>query len=68
VLAPLRNRKFFSLAEANVAIAEQLAMVNGRPFVVSQSHAARCSTELERAVLQPLPSVPFELATWKSAR
>ena len=33
ILAPLRNRTFFSLAEANVAIAEQLALVNDREFL-----------------------------------
>jgi hypothetical protein len=30
VLAPLRKRRFFSLGEANAAIAEQLRIVNNR--------------------------------------
>src|SRR5229473_1847208 len=32
ILAPLRKRQFFALAEANAAVAEQLALVNDRPF------------------------------------
>jgi len=32
ILASLRNRTFFSLAEANVAIRERLVLLNNRPF------------------------------------
>src|SRR4030065_1467573 len=32
ILACLRNRTFFSLAELNAAISELLARLNGRPF------------------------------------
>ena len=66
VLAPLRNRTFFSLAEANTAIAEQLTMVNDRPFRGQPVSRRALFDELERDALQPLPSRPFELATWKS--
>jgi len=68
VLAPLRNRQFFSLAEANAAIAEQLAMVNDRPFRGQPTSRRTLFDELERAALQPLPSTPFELAEWKSGK
>ena len=68
VLAPLRNRQFFSLVEANAAIAEQLAMVNDRPFRGQPVSRRALFDELERAALQPLPSVPFELADWKSGK
>jgi transposase len=60
ILAPLRNRQFFSLAEANVAIAEQLAMVNDRLFRGQPTSPRALFDELERAALQPLPSAPFE--------
>ena len=68
VLAPLRKRQFFSLAEANAAIAEQLAMVNDRPFRGQPVSRRALFDELERAALQPLPSAPFELAEWKSGK
>ena len=68
ILAPLRNRQFFSLAEANAAIAEQLAMVNDRPFRGQPTSRRALFDELERAALQPLPSRPFELAEWKSGK
>jgi hypothetical protein len=68
VLAPLRNRQFFSLAEANAAIAEQLAMVNDRPFRGQPTSRRALFDELERAALQPLPSAPFELAEWKPGK
>jgi len=68
VLAPLRNRQFFSLAEANAAIAEQLAMVNDRPFRGQPTSRRALFDELERAALQPLPAALFELAEWKSGK
>jgi len=68
VLAPLRNRQFFSLAEANAAIAVQLAMVNERPFRGQPVSRRALFDELERAALQPLPTRPFELAEWKSGK
>jgi transposase len=43
ILAPLRKRQFFSLAELNAAIAEQLRLVNARRFRGRPSHAATCS-------------------------
>src|SRR5215831_8277824 len=43
VLAPLRNHRFFSLAEANAAIAEQLRIVNNRRFRGQDLSRRRCS-------------------------
>jgi hypothetical protein len=68
ILAPLRKRQFFSLAEGNAAIAEQLAMVNERPFRGQQISRRALVEQLECDALQPLPSTPYELATWKSAK
>jgi hypothetical protein len=41
VLAPLRNRKFFSLAELNAAMWEKLAELNSRPPAPDREHHAR---------------------------
>ena len=67
VLAPLRKRQFFSLAELNAAIAEQVALVNDRPFRGQTISRQQLFEELERPALQPLPATPYEFALWKSA-
>ncbi len=61
VLAPLRNRRFFSLAELNEAIAEQLAGVNARRSGASRPVAAELFDELERQALRPLPAEPLRV-------
>jgi Mu transposase, C-terminal domain len=65
VLAPLRNRQFFSLAEMNEAIAEKLARLNGRAFRGEPTSRRELFDELERAALKPLPAQRYELAEWK---
>jgi transposase len=65
VLAPLRNRRFFSLAELNQAIAERVAWLNARPFRGEPASRAELFAEFERAALKPLPAQRYELATWK---
>src|SRR5438128_11517383 len=68
ILAPLRKRQFFALAERNAAVAEQLALLNARPFRGQQVSRRALFEELQRDALQPLPSTRYELATWKSAK
>jgi transposase len=67
VLAPLRNRRFFSLEELHEAIAERVAAVNARPFRGQPTGRAELFAEFERPVLRPLPARRYELATWKKA-
>jgi transposase len=67
VLAPLRNRRFFSLAELNAAMAERVAALNGRRFRGEATSRRELFDELERAALRPLPARRFELAEWKKA-
>ena len=68
ILARLRKRRFFSLAEANRAIAELLGDLNKRPL--KKLPGSRLSTfeELDRPALKPLPVVPYQYADWKVAR
>jgi transposase len=68
VLAPLRKRRFFSLGEANAAIAEQVAIVNGRHFRGQDLSRRALFDKLERPALQPLPSRPYAFARWKPAK
>lgn len=64
ILARLRHMTFYSLADLNAAVASLLAQANARPMANhGQSRRARFNA-LERAVLKPLPSQPYEYAEW----
>jgi transposase len=68
ILARLRNRTFFSLADLNQAIRELLAELNMRPMK-HLGHSRREFFEvLDRPALKPLPELPYEFAIWKKAR
>jgi transposase len=68
VLAPLRKWRFFSLGEANVAIAEQLRIVNNRRFRGQDLSRRVLFEQVERPALQPLPTTRYEFAIWKPAK
>jgi transposase len=65
VLAPLRHRQFFSLAELNIAIKEQTRQLNARPFRGEPASRADLFAELEAQALKALPATRYELAAWK---
>ena len=68
ILARLRDRTFFSLAELNQAIQELLVELNNRPMRhLGQSRQALFA-ELDQPALAPLPAQPYEFARWKKAR
>ncbi len=68
VMAPLRNRTFFSPAEANAAFAEKLAILNARPFQKMNGSRRSLFEQIDRPALFPLPARSYEFATWKRAR
>ena len=68
IVAALRHRRFYSLAEINNAIAELLERLNQRRFRKREGTRASLFAELDRPALQPLPSERYELAEWKSVR
>lgn len=68
ILARLRNRTFFSLAELNSAVAELLEELNNRPMRHVGKSRRELFEEIERAALRPLPATPFEYAEWRSAK
>jgi transposase len=68
VLAALRQRTFFSLAEANAAIAERVAWLNARPFKKLPGSRRELFESLDRPALRPLPAHPYEYAEWKMAK
>jgi transposase len=65
ILARLRNRRFFSLAEANVAIAECVQVINERPFRKMAGSRRSWFEELERPAMRPLPATGYEFARWR---
>jgi len=68
ILARLRDRRFYSLAELNAAIGTLLEDLNHRPFQKLEGSRRSWFERLERPVLRPLPSTPFEYAEFKRAR
>lgn len=68
ILAVLRHRTFFSLAELNGAIAELRDKLNHRKFRKLNTTRARLFEELDRPALRPLPSEPFSLSAIKRVR
>jgi transposase len=65
VLAPLRNRTFYSLAELDRAIRQKVAELNDRTFRGEPTSRRELFEELERPALKPLPAQRYELAEWK---
>jgi len=68
VLAPLRHRAFFSLAELNEAIAKQLEVLNNRPFEKLEGTRKSLFESLDKPALKPLPLHRFVFAEWSKAK
>lgn len=64
ILVKLRNRRFFSVAEINEAIADLLWQLNERPFKRLPGCRRSRFEELDKPMLAPLPGEPFEYAEW----
>lgn len=65
ILATLRNRRFFSLAELNAAIREKLKELNERPMQKLKESRLSLFEKIERGALKPLPATAYEYAEWK---
>jgi transposase len=66
VMAPLRNRQFFSLTELNEAIVEQVTTLNDKALSSPQQGSRRSLFEaVERPALKPLPSEAYVVGQWK---
>jgi len=68
VIAKLRKRKFFSLAELNAAIGDCVEQINNR--VTRHLGASRRSLfeEIERSALKSLPAEGYVFSEWKQCR
>jgi transposase len=68
ILAALRHRVFFSLAELNTAISELLHRLNERPFNKLPGSRRSLFESLDQPALKPLPSDAYLYAEWKKVR
>ena len=68
VLAPLRNRTFFSIGEANHAILPLLQALNEREMEHQGKSRKQLFEEMDRPELRPLTERPYEFAVWKDAK
>lgn len=68
ILAPLRNRTFFSLTELNEAIAGLLEVLNDRPFKKMAGCRRSVFVEHEAATLGALPEHPYRYRQHTSAK
>jgi len=68
ILARLRHRRFFSLADLNAAIRVLLEDLNNRAMRGWGTSRRALFEQLDRPALQPLPAEPYEYAEWKRCR
>ncbi len=68
ILARLRHRTFFELAELNAAILEWLEQLNRRPMQKLGVSRRELWERLDRPALKPLPVARYDLAQWKLCR
>ena len=69
ILARLRHRRFYSLADLNAAIAELLKRINEeKPLRRLGRTRRQLFEELDRPALKPLPVEPYVFAQWRICR
>jgi transposase len=68
VIAKLRNRQFFSLAELNDAVRDCVTTLNERTSRHLGASRRVLFDDLERSALKPLPAEPYAYAAWKQCR
>lgn len=67
IMARLRHRQFFTIAELDAAIAELLPALNNRPFQKLPGCRREAFEQLDAPYLRALPATRFVLAAWKHA-
>ncbi|MDH5247332.1 MAG: IS21 family transposase [Betaproteobacteria bacterium] len=68
IIAKLRNKKFFTLAELNEAIADCVKTLNDKVSRHLGASRTALFNEVERPALKKLPEEPFEFAAWKEVK
>jgi transposase len=65
IVAALRKRTFFTLAEVNTAIAELLVLLNNKPFRKREGTRASQFAAFDKPALRPLPADRYEIGQWR---
>ena len=68
IIAKLRNAKFFTLAELNLAIGDCVTQLNTRVSRHLGASRKGLFEAIESSALKALPAEPFEFAEWKQCR
>jgi transposase len=68
IIAPLRHRTFYSIAEINEAIRSLLAELNSKTMRDYGASRQELFEQLDKPALKALPAVSYEFAQWKKAR
>lgn len=68
ILAVLRHRRFYSLAELNAAIAELVMKLNNRVMRHLKQSRRELYERLDAPALKALPPQPYEYAEWKEVK
>ena len=68
ILAVLRHRECFSLAELNATLSELLEKLNTRPFKKLPGCRRTHFEQIDQPALRPLPAEPYCYAEWTQAR
>jgi transposase len=68
ILAVLRHRTFYSLAELNAAIRECLEILNTRPMRQAKKSRRELFESIDQANALPLPLRSYEYAEWYKAK
>lgn len=68
IIAALRDRTFFGVAEIKRAIGPLLVDLNGRPFQKMPGSRRELFEELDKPALLPLPSHRYEPGEWRDGK
>ncbi len=68
IVAVLRDRVFFTLADLNAAIRIEVDRLNARLMKALGTSRRRLFEQLDRPALRPLPPTRYELAEWRVCR
>jgi transposase len=68
IVAALRKRTFFTLAEVNEAIAELLVLLNNKPFRKRKGTRASLFAAVDKPALRPLPAERYEIGQWRKLK
>ncbi|GAB2550293.1 IS21 family transposase [Gracilibacillus alcaliphilus] len=68
IIAALRNTQCFSIDELNEEVWRKLDEFNQRPFTRKKGCRWSAFKEEEKFALSPLPSVPYKMSEWKTAK